>query len=158
MELIPDTYVLFAARLVLGAVMVYYGRQKIFSLRSNAKDFAMMGFRPAGLWGTVVAFNEFFGGLAMLLGIIPEVFAATFGFQMLMGTMWKLKIRKPFSDYSYDIMAFVLAAFIMMYGAGAFVLLPFTYIAILRIDFVIVAVVVSLIGAALSRPKMKRRQ
>ena len=157
MEFIHDTYLLFAARLVLGAVMVHYGRQKIFSLRSNAKDFAMMGFRPAGLWGTVVAFNEFFGGLAMLLGIIPEVFAATFGFQMLMGTIWKLKTRKPFSDYSYDIMALVLSAFIMMYGAGAFVLVPFTYFAFLRTDFVILAVVVSVIGAALSRPKMKRR-
>lgn len=155
MDVLLEGHILLAARIVLGVVMVHYGWPKVRDLKKNAKDFVMMGFSPGWLWGTLVGFNEFFGGILLIAGVWPELIAGTFGFQMLLGTFWKLKIHKPFSDYSYDIMALVITLFIMMYGGGAFVLLPFTFVFLLRLDLIVLGLAGALLGVGLSRPKMK---
>ena len=154
MGLISDAYVLLAARVVLGCVMIHFGWPKIRDLRKNASDFVAMGFRPGLFWGSIIAFSEFFGGSLLVLGIYPELFAALFAFQMLLGTFWKLKIKKPFSDYSYDILALIISLFIVMYGGGVFTLLPFTAFELLRVDLVILGFTGALLGVGLSRPKM----
>ncbi len=152
---ILEGHILLAARIVLGVVMVYYGWPKVRDLKSNSRDFVSMGFRPGWLWGTMVGFSEFFGGLLLIAGVYPELFAGLFGFQMFMGTFWKLKIHKPFSDYSYDILALIITLFIVMYGGGLFVFVPFTAFFLLRVDLFILAVAAAVLGAGLSRPKMK---
>lgn len=69
---IPFSVVLTFGRIILGLVMVHYGWPKIRDLNANARDFHTMGFRPSHFWGTIVAVNEFFGGLAMLSGTFAE--------------------------------------------------------------------------------------
>ena len=98
---IPFDWILLFTRAVLAAVMIYYGWPKIRDLGSNANDFVQMGFKPGMFWGTLIAAVEFFGGIAILLGFYAELAAALFAFQRMVGTFWKLKVRKPFSDYSY---------------------------------------------------------
>ena len=102
-------WILLFSRVVLAMVMIYYGWPKIRDLRSNANDFVQMGFKPGMFWGTLIAGVEFFGGIAILLGYYAELAAALFAFQMMVGMFWKLKIRKAFSDYSYDIQLFALS-------------------------------------------------
>jgi uncharacterized membrane protein YphA (DoxX/SURF4 family) len=118
----PDL-LLFFIRVVLGIVMLYYGVPKIRAPRKNIEDFAGMGCRPAWLWATINTFLEFFGGVAMILGFYAEIVAALFGIQMVLGTLWKIGKKKPFTDYSYDVLLLALAAVVLVFGAGLYTIL-----------------------------------
>jgi len=114
-------FVLLFTRLVLGVVMFYYGLPKIKDLSKNAKNFEGMGFKPGMFWGTIVALLEFFGGIAMILGILTSVIAILFGLEMIGGTIWKVtKTEKPFSDYSYDIILLSICLIIITFGPGLY--------------------------------------
>jgi uncharacterized membrane protein YphA (DoxX/SURF4 family) len=117
-----DELLLFV-RLVVGIVMIYFGWKKIKNLRSNAKDFVGMGFRPGWLWGTIVMFLEFFGGIAMLAGVFIGITALMFGFEMMLGAGMKaIKWKKPFTDYSYDLLLLALMAVLLVFGPGGYIL------------------------------------
>lgn len=113
-------WVLLFSRLVVGVVMVFYGWPKITSLHSNAEDFTKMGFSPGMFWGTIVAFVEFFGGIAMLLGFYAEIAALAFGFEMLLGFSWKISKGRKFSDFSYDLLLLTLTLMLLTFGTGFF--------------------------------------
>ena len=116
--------VLFAIRVFLGIIMIYYGLPKIKNLKSNAEDFEKMGFSPGICWGTIVAFIEFFGGIAVLIGYFATIPALLFGLQMILGTVWKItKTKKGFPDWSYDILLVAITAIILTFGAGRFALI-----------------------------------
>jgi putative oxidoreductase len=101
-------WILFLARLSVGAVFIYYGWLKIKNLKANATDFIKMGFKPGWLFGTPVALLEFFGGILLILGVATSAFATLFALMMLVGTIWKVKVKKGFSQWSYDILIFTL--------------------------------------------------
>jgi putative oxidoreductase len=148
-------WILLFSRMVLAIVMTYYGWPKIRDLTSNAKDFEHMGFTPGMFWGTLIAGVEFFGGIAILLGFYAELAAALFGFQMIVGTFWKLKVKKPFSDYSYDIQLFALCLVIMAQGAGIFALKTFPGTIFLRWDVALASLAAALLLAVFSKPQSK---
>ena len=148
-------WILLFSRAVLAVVMIYYGWPKIRDLSSNANDFVQMGFKPGMFWGTLIAGVEFFGGIAILLGFYAELAAALFGFQMMVGTFWKLKIRKPFSDYSYDIQLFALCLIIMFHGAGTYALKAFPGNLFLRWDVALFSLAAAVLWAVCSKPPSK---
>ena len=114
-------WVLTGIRIILGAIMIYYGSFKINDLKKTHVEFVDMGFRPGWLWGTLIAVLEFFGGILMVLGCGTGIVALMFGFEMLMGTLWKIiKTDKPFTDYSYDILLFGLCLTVLAFGPGFF--------------------------------------
>jgi putative oxidoreductase len=145
-------WILLLVRAVLGVVMIYYGWPKIRDPAANANDFVQMGFTPGMFWGTLIAVVEFFGGIAILVGFYAELAAALFAFQMLVGTFWKLKIKKTFSDYSYDIQLFALCLVLMSQGAGAYALKAFPGVIFLRWDVAAAALVAALLLAVFSKP------
>jgi len=147
--------VLLFARVVLGCVMVYYGWPKVRSLRSNARDFVGMGFRPGWLFGTIVAFTEFVGGILLILGLATGPVAALFGFQMILGTFWKIKIGRGFSDWSYDMLALALALTIMVGGGGVFSV-ACSQNWFLRWDVALGVVTLAMVAAVASDPEMKK--
>jgi uncharacterized membrane protein YphA (DoxX/SURF4 family) len=153
---IKITWILLYVRVVLGVSMIYYGWPKIRDLKSNAKDFMEMGFRPGIMWGTLIAFVEFFGGIAVLLGLFAELAAGLFGFQMMSGTFWKLKIGKPFTDFSYDLQLFGLCVVIMSLGSGAFGLATFPGYIFLRWDVAAATLAGALALVVLSKPQHRR--
>ena len=140
--------VLLLSRLILGVVMVFYGLPKVKDLRANAKDFVQMGFKPGLFWGTLGAFVEFFGGIAIVLGYYAEIAAAFVGFEMLVGTFWKLKIKKPFTDYSYDLLLIALCLTLMYFGPGSFALVPWSFPA-LRWDITVIVLLLAVVHAYL---------
>lgn len=148
-------WILLFSRVVLAMVMIYYGWPKIRDLRSNANDFVQMGFKPGMFWGTLIAGVEFFGGIAILLGYYAELAAALFAFQMMVGMFWKLKIRKPFSDYSYDIQLFALSLTIMFHGAGRYALKAFPGTLFLRWDVALSSLAAAVLLAVFSKPPSK---
>ena len=123
--LINSDWVLLFVRLVLGAVMIYYGWPKIKDLKSNAKDFDKMGFAPGIFWGTITALIEFVGGIAMIVGFFAEIAAFFFAIQMIVGTIWKVtKTDKPFTDWSYDLQLLAMSLVIITFGAGLYAAVP----------------------------------
>jgi uncharacterized membrane protein YphA (DoxX/SURF4 family) len=155
---IEPQWILLFLRSVLAVVMIHYGWPKVRDLKSNANDFEHMGFKPGMLWGTLIALVEFLGGVATLLGLYAELAAALFAFEMMAGMFWKLKIRKPFADYSYDIQLLALCLVVMSQGAGAFELKAFPGALFLRWDMAAAALVAALLLAAFSKPQFKKSE
>lgn len=147
----PDWILLFT-RVVTGVVLVYYGWPKCRDLKSCARNFEVMGFRPGVFWGTLIAVIEFFGGLAMLAGLYAELVASLFGFQMIVGTFWKLKIGKSFTDYSYDLQLLALCVVMMEFGAGRYAPARFDATVFLQWGIVPIVVLVGALFAYLSKP------
>src|SRR5919108_5003901 len=113
--------VLLIVRVVLGVIMIYYGWPKLKDPAKNARDFGSMGFKPGWLWGSVVLIVEFGGGLLIILGLLTPIAAVLFGFEMLVGSIWKAtKAGKPFVDWSYDVQLLALCLLLLAVGPGAF--------------------------------------
>ena len=113
---------LLIARLIMGITFFYYGRYKIRDLGQNAKDFEEVhGFKPGWLWGSIVALLETVGSILLILGILTPLMAFGFAVHMTMGTLWKtLKTDKPFTDWSYDLLALAIALLLLVNGPGAY--------------------------------------
>jgi uncharacterized membrane protein YphA (DoxX/SURF4 family) len=151
-------WILLFLRVVLGVSLIYYGWPKIRDPKSNARDFVEMGFRPGMLWGILGVLVEFFGGIAIFFGLYAELAAALFGFQMMIGTFWKiLKLGKGFTEYSYDLYLLSLCLIIMSQGSGPFGLAAFPGYVFLRWDVAGAALVAALLFAVTSKPDSKLR-
>jgi putative oxidoreductase len=115
--------ILLVVRLFMGVTMIYFGWRKVKDLRTNANDFVQMGFRPGWFWGTMVAIVEFVGGLAIIFGVLIWLAAAAMAIHTTAGTLWKIsKAKKPFTDWSYDLLLLALALVLLTFGAGGYAL------------------------------------
>lgn len=115
-----DFFLLFV-RIILGLVMICYGLPKVKNLHSNARDFEKMGIKPGIFFGTLVAMLEFFGGFLIILGALTSLIALLFGFEMFMGALWKMtKGKKPFTDWSYDLILLATMILLLIIGPGAY--------------------------------------
>ncbi len=118
--LIWSDVAIFLMRIFFGAIFIIYGWPKIRSLKKNAKDFNKMGFKPGILWGTIVALIEFIGGLALIFGFLTQIFAFLLTVQMAVATGWKIKNKKPFKDFQFDVALVVIGLALITLGAGIY--------------------------------------
>lgn len=107
-------------RVVLGLILIVHGWPKLRSLKKTAESFGTMGFRPGGFWALLVTVVEFFGGLALILGLYVQVAAPLVAVEFLVINIWKLAKRQSFvSGWEFDLLILAAALAVFTLGSGA---------------------------------------
>ncbi len=108
-------------RLVVAVIFFAHGWPKIKDLKTTAKNFAAMGFKPGRFWGPLVAIVEFFGALCLFLGVLTQIVALLLAIDMLVAGIWKIKRgMKLVNGFELDLI--LLAALLVLAAAGSSVL------------------------------------
>lgn len=78
---------------------------------------------------------------------------------MMLGFLWKIgRIHKPFSDYSYDLLALTVCGVIMSQGSGLLAMMHYDATRfLLTWDAGLWALAVALVMALLSNPQMRKQ-
>lgn len=116
-----------AIRLTLALIFVVHGFPKLFTARSQTTQFfEQIGLKPTKFWTLAVGSTEFFGGIALLLGIFTQAAAGLIALVML-GAIALVKRKQGFvNGWEFDLALLIMALSLLALGPGAFSLdLPF---------------------------------
>jgi putative oxidoreductase len=124
----PVDWGLLVLRLVLGITFMLHGAQKLFGMFGGpgiggfAESVARLGLPgPPALWAYLAAGSEFFGGLAVLLGVLTEFGAAAIAATMIVA-IWKVHGPNGFFStqrgYEYNLMILAVCAALILAGPG----------------------------------------
>ena len=125
---VPATRRLNAAlallRVIMGAVFLAHGAQKIFvwGFAGVAGGFAGMGIPLAGVVGPAVALVELLGGLALIFGLLTRLSGLGLAIIML-GATFLAHFAAGFflpNGYEFTLTLFAIAATLALTGAGAY--------------------------------------
>lgn len=111
-------------RVVTGTIFAAHGAQKlfVFGLEGVAGGFASMGIPLAGVAGPAVAFVEFFGGIALALGLLTRFVSLGLAVVML-GAMvlvhWSAGFFAP-NGIEFVLTLFAIAAGFAIAGPGRY--------------------------------------
>lgn len=116
--------ILFFARLILGLTFIFHGWPKIKNPTGMADWLKSMRFPLPVLLSVMVAVVEFFGGLAILLGVYTQLPALLIAFNMVIATGVRKIAKKDkwVGGYEFDLSLLALALIIALYGAGEWIL------------------------------------
>ena len=127
---LPADVALVAARIVLAWVFIYHGSRRLFGwfdgpgIHNSAQYFAnTAGLRPGTLFAVMGGGIEFFGGIALALGLLSRLAGAGIFVDMMMAIVtvtWANGINATGgkSGYELNLALGVLALVIAMFGAG----------------------------------------
>ena len=108
-------------RLALGGVFIIHGYPKLKDLGKGAGQWLKSMGIPASL-GPFAGIVEFFGGIALIIGILTPIVAALFVLWTA-SLVWLsvAKIKKKFAGgYELDLVLFALALALAVIGGGLF--------------------------------------
>lgn len=129
MVILATEWAPLSLRVILGIIFLVHGYPKLFkNFRGTADWLASSGFKPGVFWAFVLGATEFFGGWALLLGLVSRVAAGLLIISMVIATLLKsLKWHAPFttdtgSGYEFDllILAGLVALFLLGSGMWSF--------------------------------------
>jgi putative oxidoreductase len=111
-------------RLVLGVIFIMHGGQKLFvyGLDGVAGSFGQMGIPAAGFFGPLVAFVEFFGGIAITLGLLTRLAALGVGATMVVAIL-TVHLKQGFFNpggVEFPLALLASAIALVVTGAGAY--------------------------------------
>lgn len=111
---------LLALRFVLGLIMLRHGWPKVKDLKSTASSFEAMGFKPAKFWGPLVAFLEFVGGIALILGVFTQIFAILFFIEFVVAVLKVTGKKGLMGGYEFDLLILAALLALIVLGGGSF--------------------------------------
>jgi putative oxidoreductase len=108
-------------RIAVGIVFMLHGYQKLFGMGFAGVSgmFAHMQVPLPGVMGPFIALLEFFGAIALILGLLTRLFALGFAFDMLVA--WLLVLRhNGFSHYELEFVLCASSVALVLMGGGEF--------------------------------------
>lgn len=134
--LLYQDWALLLLRIALGAAFVVHGYPKLFKMFVGVAGWLeSIGIKPGKFWALVVGVVEFFGGIALILGIFTQLAAALIAVNMLVA-MVKVKwgkskfVEMEKMGWELDLIYFAAAIVLVSLGAGSYGLdayLPWGY-------------------------------
>ncbi len=110
-------------RLALGVIFVAHGYPKLFkNFSGTVQFFESINIKPAKFFAVLTGVSEFFGGLALILGIFTQIAALLIAAVMVVATIYvkKIKFKKGLVDgYELDLILLAAALSILFLGPGA---------------------------------------
>lgn len=112
---------LLALRFVIGVILIAHGLPKLLNLKKTALDFGQMGFKPGAIFGSVAAFLEFFGGIAIIIGFMVQPVAALLVIEFIVILIWRIIKRHAFvGGWELDVLILGSALLLASLGAGVY--------------------------------------
>ena len=111
-------------RVITGATFIAHGAQKlfVFGIAGVTGGFAQMGVPMPGIIGPFIAGLEFFGGIALVLGLLTRFASLGLVFDML-GAMFLVHLKNGFflpNGYEFVLLLAGVTAALVLTGAGEF--------------------------------------
>ncbi len=114
------SYALLALRIAAGVIFIAHGYGKLFGNMPGMEAFTGMvagiGFPLPQVFAYLAALTEFFGGIALLLGVFTRAASALLAVVMLVALVGVKHFRLPISDPDIALLGIVIALFCM--GSG----------------------------------------
>jgi putative oxidoreductase len=116
-------------RIPVGLILMAHGAQKLFGafggygLEGTGQWMASIGLEPGYLMALLAGSAEFFGGLALVIGLLVRPASAVIAFTMLMA-IFSVHISNGLfmanNGYEYALTLLVVAVSLVFSGAGSF--------------------------------------
>jgi putative oxidoreductase len=112
---------LAALRVAVATIFIRHGAQKlfVFGFAGVTDAFTHMGVPLPGLTGPFIGLLEFFGGIALLMGLLTRLLAVGFVCDML-GAIFLVLLKKGFSGFELEFLLLGSSLALALTGAGRF--------------------------------------
>lgn len=110
---------LLVLRLALGAIMIAHGYHKVFGGFHHHMEFVGSLGLPAWL-AYLSAGTEFFGGIAIVLGLFPRFFSLAFAIEMSVA-IWKVHFKNGLTGnggFEFPLALSAIAFALLCFGGG----------------------------------------
>jgi putative oxidoreductase len=111
---------LLLIRIAVGLVFLMHGWSKVGNIAGVEGMFMHMGL-PSAV-GICIAWLEVLGGLALIVGIVPRLFALLFGIEMLVAVFLTGGPATGYRPHELEIFLMLVSFGIMFAGSGRFAL------------------------------------
>jgi len=108
-------------RVAVATIFIRHGAQKlfVFGFAGVTGAFAHMGVPLPGLMGPFIGLLEFFGGIALVIGLLTRLVALGLVFDML-GAIVLVRLKGGFSSYELEFLLLGSSLALALTGAGRF--------------------------------------
>src|SRR6266516_3467093 len=112
---------LAALRVAVATIFIRHGAQKlfVFGFAGVTGAFTHMGVPFPGLMGPLIGILEFFGGIALVIGLVTRLVALGFVCDML-GAILLVLLKKGFSGFELEFLLLGSSLALILTGAGTY--------------------------------------